>query len=323
MGRRQADFIRKNGMRLSRGVYVERLEGRDPKSLLNRARGALAVAPPGSMVCGLSALGLTGMLIPFELEGELSGPVEFLCPSAAAKIPSRPEYRFRRVGQPPSVWAGSPAGVPLAHPAYCWAQVTHQLTGSSPWLPGTLFAPGARADQAAVPRPGIFDVPGKREFLRALQLGDALVARDARQILALHELAAFIQDTSGVRGFKAARMILPWVRAQTDSPRETWLRQVVIDLGFPEPAVNPEIRVEGRRFRPDLAWEIHRIDLEFHGEAHFSNPEQARSDVYRRRALQTAGWTVVEVTSADLRHPAALAARLAAAFARASQPPSP
>jgi hypothetical protein len=286
------------------------------------------------MISGLGALSLAGAVIPFELEPALAGPVELLVPAAAGRFPVRPEFAVRRATRMPVVWEGSPRETPLAHPAYCWMRVAYQLNGPTPWLPGRgglglgsslgsgadaslADSPVADASVAGALCPGDFDLPGKREFLQTLQLGDALVARDSKGLMAFDELAAFIDSACGWRGVRAARQVLPWVRPRTDSPRETWLRQLVLDLGFAEPDVNPDVWAEGRHLTLDLAWVSLRIDLEYHGEGHFGDPRRAKGDLYRRRVLETAGWIVVEVTSADLRNPAALAARLGAAFSRA------
>ncbi|MDR2454302.1 MAG: hypothetical protein LBD51_07140 [Bifidobacteriaceae bacterium] len=303
---RDAHLIREQGYRLSAGVYVKPSAETAPGCLFNRARAALLVAPPGSMICGISALCLTGIMVPFELLPLADGPVELLVPRQAGRFPKRPEVKVHRTDFPPPIWQGSPEGVALAHPAYCWRQVVCQLVGSSLWVPsssGGLY-------------PGLFEAPDKRAFLQAIQLGDALVAR-SQGIIGLDEFAANLTSVPGGPGSQIAVKLFAWVRARTDSPRETFARLIVIDLGFPEPEVNPKVLVDGRSFYLDGGWIEEKIDLEYHGRGHFDDPRVAEGDVYRRRALLSANWVVIEVTNSDLYRPQAFAASLGAAFAAA------
>jgi hypothetical protein len=307
---RNSALVRKVGCRLTRGVYVEIVDGDEPLSLPNRARAALAVSPPGSMVGGIGGLALAGVAIPFELQPLLDGPVHVIVAAETGHFPHRPEARVSRLRQLPPGWpAGDQPGLALAHPVFCWAQAVRDLAHRAWWVPGQPV-PGGQ-----IALPGLFDVPGKREFLLAVQLADALVARRGRGVLDLAEFKQFIVEYGRGRWFAAARQVVDSVRAGTDSPKETWLRLVVVDLGFPEPQVNPEVWIRGRHLWLDLAWLAYLIDLEFQGLRHFSDPERAKSDVYRRRDLETHNWIVVEVTSSDLYRPAGLAARLSAAFA--------
>jgi hypothetical protein len=305
-------LVRKFGQRVTKGVYVETVDGDMPFSLLNRARAALAVSPPGSMITGLSGLALAGATIPFELEPLLKGPVSVIVPVGAGRFPQRPEFKVSRLRHLPPEWpATSRPDLTLAHPVFSWAHTVLDLSKRAWWSPGQP-APG---DQSALP--GLFDVPGKREFLLSVQLGDAVVARREKAVLTMAEFQQFITEHGHQRWFAAARQVVDFVRAGTDSPKETWLRLTVVDLGFPEPQVNPEVWVRGRRLRLDLAWIAHLIDLEFQGSGHFLDPDRAKSDVYRRRDLETDNWTVVEVTGSDLYRPGGLAARLSAAFVAA------
>jgi hypothetical protein len=155
-------------------------------------------------------------------------------------------------------------------------------------------------------------VPGKSEFCQAVQLGDALVSRE-NGILDMDEFASRVLATTGQYGSRAAGAVFNWVRPRTDSPRETLLRLVVLDAGFPEPQVNLEVATEGGTCWLDLAWLEEMIDLEFHGGHHFRG-RGPKDDLYRRRRLEALGWTVIEVTSADLRSPLSCLTVLASAF---------
>ncbi len=67
--------------------------------------------------------------------------------------------------------------------------------------------------------------------------------------------------------------------------------------------------------RVDFAWPGHRLAVEYDGLWH-RDPEQFTADRRRLNRLTAAGWRVLFVTAEDLRHPAALVARIAAELAR-------
>jgi hypothetical protein len=284
-------------MRLTSGVYVEPVPGADPRSLVNRARAALMVCPDGSAVSGLSGLALGSVTIPHELEAFLDGPVEVTVPRAAAKRPRRPEITVRRAQTPPPLWHEPAVPVPISHLVDCWAQAVGRFARH----------PGGRD----------LDSLGDKELRWCVQLGDALVARKGG-VMSIAEFASRLEDIRGSRSSRLPLAVFPLVRANTDSPMETSVRLTVGNAGFPEPAVNPLVVIKGRNRWPDLGWLEEKIDLEFHGDQHFADPDQARKDLLRRRDFEASGWQVIETTAADLRRPNDFLARLARAFATAA-----
>ncbi|HLM06855.1 MAG TPA: DUF559 domain-containing protein [Blastococcus sp.] len=65
----------------------------------------------------------------------------------------------------------------------------------------------------------------------------------------------------------------------------------------------------------DFAYPELRLAIEYDGLLH-AEPGQFEKDRGRLNRLSAAGWRVIFVTAADLRHPERLLARLAAALAR-------
>jgi hypothetical protein len=308
--RRDIRLIRKGGRRLTAGVYVRSDPESDPGTLPNRARAALAVAPRGSIITGLHGLALAGAEIPFEMGSLLDGPVEVAVPQPLGTYPRRPELSVRRLTNLPPVWKESPPEIPLAHPVHAWAQVSRALAKTAGWRPG---------DQPGLVLPGGLAAGGSLGFCRAVQLGDALVRRKD-PILTFECFADQLEQMRGRYGSRLPLDVFRWVRPRTDSPPETLLRLTVLAVGYPEPLVNPEIQLDGRSNWLDLAWAERKIDLEFHGNLHFEG-SQPLGDLYRRRALEALGWTVIEATTSDLRSPKSLLARLAEAFAATEPAP--
>lgn len=152
------------------------------------------------------------------------------------------------------------------------------------------------------------------------QLPDGPGAEKSRFAFPLAEPADVVEalaDRRGRRGVRLARQAWELVRSGVDSIPETRIRLMAAEHGFPEPAVNPRIRLkDGRIVRPDLAWEKLKICIQYDGDYHRS-PEQFRKDIERDRRMQAEGWTVIRAAGSALTRGGGLAlmADLAAAFA--------
>lgn len=112
---------------------------------------------------------------------------------------------------------------------------------------------------------------------------------------------------------RAARML----DENSESPKESELRAVIVAAGFPAPVCQVDVFVDRHRFagRVDLAYPDRRIALEYEGDYH-RDKDQWRKDIARRRRLEAIGWVYLSVTQADLDDPRAILSDLRAAFAR-------
>ena len=102
---------------------------------------------------------------------------------------------------------------------------------------------------------------------------------------------------------------------RAESAPESWVRMLLIELGFPLPEVNFVLRSpDGRElYRLDLAWPQLRIALEYDGHAAHAGREE--QDASREDDLRRRGWTVVRARAADLADPTRFTTELRAAFA--------
>lgn len=163
-----------------------------------------------------------------------------------------------------------------------------------------------------------------------IALGDALISmrRSGGGLRApwcsAEDLEAAVERRSPAAGTAKLRAALPKVRADVDSPKETELRLLLLERGFPEPVLGARardargepVRADGFPVRPDLSYPEARVALEYEGDQHRTDPRQWRIDLARVRALEAAGWIVIRVTAADLRSPQDLLRDLSAALAR-------
>jgi hypothetical protein len=104
----------------------------------------------------------------------------------------------------------------------------------------------------------------------------------------------------GARGLRRLRAVLPLVDGGAASPKETWLRLVLIDAGLPIPATQIPV-VDG--YWPvaflDLGWKQFKVGVEYDGDHHRSDRRQYVKDQRRLRKLEALGWRVVRVIAED------------------------
>jgi hypothetical protein len=102
------------------------------------------------------------------------------------------------------------------------------------------------------------------------------------------------------RGVSQLRELIPLVEPLTESTGESWSRLAIHDAGLPRPEPQVWVRVEGKRYRLDLAWRWHRVAVEYFGREFHEGDELEAADVARIEALRRAGWIVIVVRSEDL-----------------------
>ncbi|OCB22254.1 hypothetical protein A5674_26270 [Mycobacterium malmoense] len=107
----------------------------------------------------------------------------------------------------------------------------------------------------------------------------------------------------GRRGMKAARAALDLVDGGAQSPKETWLRLLLIRAGFPRPQTQIAVRNEWGWAEAylDMGWEDLKIAAEYDGDQHRSSRYQYVKDIRRLEKLERLGWIVVRVVAED--HP--------------------
>jgi len=102
---------------------------------------------------------------------------------------------------------------------------------------------------------------------------------------------------------KGARAALELVDGGAQSPKETWLRLLLVRAGFPRPQT--QIAVCNEWGWPeaylDMGWDAIKVAVEYDGDQHRSSRYQYVKDIRRLDMLQRMGWTVVRVIAED--HP--------------------
>lgn len=139
---------------------------------------------------------------------------------------------------------------------------------------------------------------------------DQMVEAGMADLAAVRALAA----TGRGRGSARARRVCALADGLAGSPQETRLRLILHRSGLPPPVAQHRVVTGGRSVaRVDFAWPREKVALEYDGLWH-AEPGQFAKDRRRLNQLTAAGWRVIFVTAADLREPAGLIARVAAAL---------
>lgn len=138
---------------------------------------------------------------------------------------------------------------------------------------------------------------------RHLARGEAVARLDAlaySQVFSAEEVLLLARRYRGVRGLRTLKAALPLVDRGAASPKETWLRLLLIDAGFPVPTTQIQV-VDGYRLVAflDMGWEKYKVAAEYDGDHHRSLRSQYVRDTRRLRVLQRLGWIVVRVIAED------------------------
>ncbi|WP_068188610.1 DUF559 domain-containing protein [Mycobacterium sp. UM_CSW] len=143
-------------------------------------------------------------------------------------------------------------------------------------------------------------------------IDDLLRATDAK----VAQVQLLVERYPRRRGIQSARNAISLADAGAQSPRETWLRLLLIRAGLPRPQTQIPVSDEfgETTYYLDMGWEDLKVAAEYDGEQHRRNRRQYTWDIRRRETLERLGWIVIRVVVGD--RPAEIITRVRAALAR-------
>ena len=152
-----------------------------------------------------------------------------------------------------------------------------------------------------------FDVGRRGNVGSAVKGLDALAAATGFKVSDVAELA---KRHPGVRGIRRLETVLDLVDAGSQSPKESWLRLLLIRAGLPKPQTQiPVLSVDGLPIDfLDMGWEEWMVAAEYDGDQHRADRWQYVKDIRRHEMLERMGWLVVRVVAED--HPADIIRRV-------------
>lgn len=153
-----------------------------------------------------------------------------------------------------------------------------------------------------------FDIGRRGTLAEAVARLDALGNATG---LTVEDIRAVARCHRGSRGLRRLEQALDLYDPGAASPKETWLRLLVIQAGYPRPDTQiPVLSADGRRrYYLDMGWRELMLALEYDGEQHRLDPRQYRYDIQRSEDLAELGWTRVRAVKGNT--PANILDRLA------------
>lgn len=139
-----------------------------------------------------------------------------------------------------------------------------------------------------------FDLGRRGRIGQAVARLDALANATGFKVDDVAALAARHRHTRGLRQLEKT---LDLVDAGAQSPRETWLRLLLINAGFPRPQTQiPLLRPDGSpRYFLDMGYPDIMLAVEYDGEQHRTSRPQFAWDVERLEYIRQIGWTHIRV----------------------------
>jgi hypothetical protein len=122
--------------------------------------------------------------------------------------------------------------------------------------------------------------------------------------LASEHVLPLAEMYKGARGIRRCREAIDLMDAGAESPKETWLRLLLIDAGYPRPQT--QIPVLNSRGVPaaflDMGWEDIMVAAEYDGDQHRKDRRRYVWDIRRQAFIERKGWIDIRVINEDRPH---------------------
>lgn len=117
--------------------------------------------------------------------------------------------------------------------------------------------------------------------------------------LSTEAIEAVATQHPGARGSRQLSRVLNLVDPGAESPKETWLRLLVIRAGLPQPTTQISVVDGSWVARLDMGWAEFKVAVEYDGGHHCTDRRQYLKDIRRLEKLQELGWIIVRVVAED------------------------
>jgi very-short-patch-repair endonuclease len=115
----------------------------------------------------------------------------------------------------------------------------------------------------------------------------------------LDDVASIAQGHPRARGLRQLETVLDLVDAGAESPKESYLRLLLIGAGFPRPQTQIPVVTRNKTYYLDMGWTEHLVAVEYDGEHHRIDRRRYTEDVRRLETLQQMGWLVIRVVAGN------------------------
>lgn len=140
-----------------------------------------------------------------------------------------------------------------------------------------------------------FDLARRSPLKTAVARFDALAAAAHLDCSGIRDL---VSRHRGVRGIRQVEKVLALHDAGAQSPKESWLRLLVTEAGFPRPTTQiPVLTRSGKKYFLDMGWDDIKVAIEYDGDHHRTERMQFARDIVRLEELAELGWIVIRVAA--------------------------
>lgn len=138
----------------------------------------------------------------------------------------------------------------------------------------------------------VIDLAGTLPFAEGVVAADSALREGLTTLAELWSLAA---ELRGRRGGLQAERVAKFADGMAESALESLARVVFHETGLPAPQAQVTITTADGRFigRVDFYWRKYKTIAEVDGGLKYENPERARAQLWRDKALRAAGYEVV------------------------------
>ena len=127
------------------------------------------------------------------------------------------------------------------------------------------------------------------------------------------EVMALMHRYGPVRGVRQLRELLPLIDPGSESLKESWLRQWLVDNGFPKPETQIPVFDGDEPFAfLDMGWRDLLLAVEYDGDQHRTERSSYVKDARRLPKIARRGWEVIRVINED--HPREILRRVYEAY---------
>ncbi len=142
----------------------------------------------------------------------------------------------------------------------------------------------------------VFDLGRYQSRSAAIARIDALIRAAPFPI---DDVETLVRRYGPVRGVRQLRELLPLVDPGAASPRESWLRLLLIDNGFPKPETQIPVYYGDEKFALDMGWRHLQLAVEYDGDHHRTDRRSFVKDMRRLPKIASRGWEVIRVINED------------------------
>ncbi len=151
--------------------------------------------------------------------------------------------------------------------------------------------------RVATPARSALDLGRYLEFDDAVAHLDALARATA---VPPSDVLALTYRYAGARGVRCCRIAIDMMDAGSQSPKETWLRLLLIGAGFPRPTTQIALYEFGAPVAHlDMGWPSIRVSAEYDGDQHRTDRVTYVKDMRRAELIDRLGWLNVRVVKED------------------------